>query len=249
MQILTFGAACSPSSAHYIKDQNALRFADKYPRAVEAIVKHHYVDDLLDSVDTIDEANTLAKQVRFIHQQGGFEIRHWASKSASVLAAMGEPPKTSLKSLHDNFEISAEKVLGMWWCHEIDDFTYKVRIHKLNQHILVGKRRPTKREVLRTLMSVFDPLGFLEPFLVYIKMLLQEIWRTKIGWDEMIYDYHYEKWLLWVGMLSKIEDVRIPRCYRTKTLPDVVKDTQLHIFVDASEYSYAAVAYLRIESE
>lgn len=77
MQAMTFGATCSPSSAHYVKNLNALRFAEQYPRAVNAITNHHYVDDLLDSADAVEEAIRIAKEVRYIHQKGGFEIRHW----------------------------------------------------------------------------------------------------------------------------------------------------------------------------
>lgn len=41
MEVMTFGATCSPSSAHYIKNMNAAQFADDFPRAVDAIVNHH----------------------------------------------------------------------------------------------------------------------------------------------------------------------------------------------------------------
>lgn len=95
-------------------------------------------------------------------------------------------------------------------------------------------------------MSVFDPLGFLAAFLVYIKILLQEIWRSAKGWDEAIADSHYEKWLTWIDVLPKIETLRIPRCYRSHALSG--GSTELHVFVDASENAYAAVAYFRINT-
>lgn len=33
---MTFGAFCSPATAQYIKNQNAAKFKEEYPRAVEA---------------------------------------------------------------------------------------------------------------------------------------------------------------------------------------------------------------------
>lgn len=85
---MTFGACCSPSCAQYIKNLNADKYGAQYPRAVEAITKRHYVDDMLDSVETVEEAIELAKSVRFIHAQAGFQMRNWRSNSTSVLRAL-----------------------------------------------------------------------------------------------------------------------------------------------------------------
>ncbi|XP_062557612.1 uncharacterized protein LOC134222478 [Armigeres subalbatus] len=65
--VMTFGAACSPSCAHYVKNLNGKRFEKQYPRAVECIKYEHYVDDMLASLETEQEAVKLAKEVRFIH--------------------------------------------------------------------------------------------------------------------------------------------------------------------------------------
>lgn len=63
MQLMTFGAMCSPASAQFVKNVHAKKFVDQHPRAVESIINHHYVDDLLDSVDTITEAVKLANEI------------------------------------------------------------------------------------------------------------------------------------------------------------------------------------------
>lgn len=59
-------------------DFNAEQFKDKYPRAVKAIQKNHYVDDFIDSDQ---EEIKLAKQMRLIHSAAGFYIRNRASNS------------------------------------------------------------------------------------------------------------------------------------------------------------------------
>ncbi|XP_055522669.1 uncharacterized protein LOC129716853 [Wyeomyia smithii] len=56
LQVMSFGACCSPCSAQFVKNVNAERFRDKYPAAVGVIQKRHYVDDMLVSVSTEQEA-------------------------------------------------------------------------------------------------------------------------------------------------------------------------------------------------
>ncbi|XP_062538477.1 uncharacterized protein LOC134206767 [Armigeres subalbatus] len=85
MDVAIFGATCSPCSAQFAKNINASEHATEYPRAATAVVDNHYVDDYLDSVDTVEEATRLAKEVKLIHQHGGFELRHWLSNRKEVL--------------------------------------------------------------------------------------------------------------------------------------------------------------------
>ena len=33
---------------------------------------------------------------------------------------------------------------------------------------------------------MFDPLGLLLPCIVFMKILLQELWKNKLAWDESI---------------------------------------------------------------
>lgn len=56
MQVMTFGATCSPACAQFVKNKNAEKFQKESPIAARAIVKNHYVDDYLDSFDNYTEA-------------------------------------------------------------------------------------------------------------------------------------------------------------------------------------------------
>lgn len=245
MQVMTFGACCSPSCAQYVKNLNANQYAGQYPRASEAIHRNHYVDDMLVSVETEEEAIKLAQEVRFIHSQAGFEIRNWMSNSAEVLNAL-EQGEMNEKDLNVGAEMATEKVLGMWWCTATDTFTYKLSA-KHDVELLTGRRKPTKRDMLRTLACIFDPLGLISNLLIYLKVLLQEVWRTSTGWDDEIPESLYEKWEYWLAFLPSVEHIRIPRCYQSKTSLGPQTTVQLHTFVDASELGYAAVVYLRFE--
>ncbi|XP_053686266.1 uncharacterized protein LOC128735804 [Sabethes cyaneus] len=244
MRVMTFGACCSPTTAQFVKNTNAERFAYHYPAAYEAITKSHYVDDMLVSVDTEEQAIQLAKDVKHVHAEGGFEIRNWISNSSKVLASL-KGSEADEKCLDLSSELATEKVLGMWWNTRDDVFTYKIGWHRYDTALLAGQRRPTKREVLRVLMSIFDPLGLISHVLSYLKILLQQIWRSGVQWDEPINEDSFHKWLTWLKVLPLVEQLRIPRCYNKLYSMDDADEIQLHTMVDASENAMAAVCYLR----
>ncbi|XP_058826511.1 uncharacterized protein LOC131686262 [Topomyia yanbarensis] len=243
MRVLTFGACCSPSTAQYVKNKHAKLYENEFPAAVRAIIKQHYIDDMLVSVETEEEAASIAQQIKWIHHEGGFEMRNWLSNSPTVLDLLKKSPTTE-KDLNVSDGLSTEKILGMWWDTEKDSFTFKLSI-RFQDDLLSGRRRPTKRETLRMSLLMFDPCGFIAHFLMYLKVLLQEVWRSGIGWNDEIGEKEFEKWLLWVKVLPSVEDIEIPRCFRQLTSVNV--QIQLHTFVDASENGFAAAVYLRFQ--
>ncbi|XP_064646576.1 uncharacterized protein LOC135499627 [Lineus longissimus] len=48
----------------------------------------------------------------------------------------------------------------------------------------------------------------------------------------------------WIQEMSQAQDLKIPRCYRTRPITDV-KHISIHVFSDASREAYAACCYLR----
>ena len=79
----------------------------------------------------------------------------------------------------------------------------------------------------------------------YIKVLIQDLWKGRVEWDDEIQGHHLKVWRQWTGSLPRLDDIKISRCYRN---PDLWNSctVQLHVFSDASEYAYSAAAYLRL---
>lgn len=134
----------------------------------------------------------------------------------------------------------------MWWSITSDVFRYKLCTER-NKEILTGAKHPTKRDVLRTLMAIYDPLGLIAHYLMYLKVLLQEIWRAKTNWDEPIAEKELQKWSTWLRILPELETVEIPRCYYRGEVTISDATVELHTFVDAGENGYAVVTYFRFE--
>ncbi|XP_062538843.1 uncharacterized protein LOC134207141 [Armigeres subalbatus] len=125
VQVMTFGACCSPSTAQFVKNMNTKQYERTHPEAANAIVKRHYVDDMLVSVESTEEAIQLVRDVKRIHTSAGFEMRNWISNCRKVLDAVSEET-TNEKNLDIGEESTSEKVLGMWRDTSKECFTYKI---------------------------------------------------------------------------------------------------------------------------
>lgn len=109
--------------------------------------------------------------------------------------------------------------------------------------ILKGKEN-TKRSVLRSSARIFDPIGFLTPFTIRVKCIFQEMWRRGISWDEELPAELSEAWEQWCMELPQIYQIVIPRWYGVDKRSEEQSQI-LHVFTDASEKAYGAVAYLQ----
>ncbi|XP_055589014.1 uncharacterized protein LOC129741312 [Uranotaenia lowii] len=241
MDVATFGSTSSPATAQFVKNINAQRFADQYPTAVENIVSAHYVDDYCTSFATVEEAQQISNQVRKIHQHGGFELRNFCSNDMKVLRYLGEQEKNAVKDLNPLKGNTAERVLGILWGTEQDQLFFPTIMSDEMTQLIETKNRPTKRLILKCVMTLFDPLGLLAPYLVFGKMLVQEVWRKGFGWDDSVDDEIYSSWEKWTALLAHIKDIRIPRSY----FDEAAEVVELHTFVDASESACACVSYFR----
>ncbi len=229
---LPFGNSSSPFCAQYVLQSHSQSIAAEYPEAAETIESSMYVDDVLDSRETVKETRELQKQLSSVSKNGGFNLRKWSSNQPSVLDDVPAAERLSNIEIQDPNNLS-HKTLGVLWKTSDDVFTFHVEDLK-------SDKRATKRDVLRVIASLFDPLQFLAPFTTRAKMLMQEIWQAGVEWDEILPIHLHAKWTQWASELVKLSYVQIPQCLRRAN----PKAIYLHIFSDSSEKAYATVAYL-----
>ncbi|XP_062700416.1 uncharacterized protein LOC134284896 [Aedes albopictus] len=205
MDVATFGATCSPCSAQYAENLNAADYEAEYPEAARAITKNIYVDDYLDSRDTIKEAVQLAVSVREVRSKAGFELRNWHSNAQEILNRIGaENSPEAVKSFTAEKITAAERILGMMWKPTEDLFVFSAQFHEDLPPLLSGEIVPTKRQVLRMVMSLFDPLGLISCFTAHGKILLQNIWRSGVGWDDPLIPRGFMDWQRWTKVLPEL---------------------------------------------
>lgn len=247
MVAMTFGATCSPAAAQFAKNRNADEHASEFPEAVDPIKSLHYVDDYVASFATSKEAAQVTAAVTEVHRRGGFVLRNFVSNCPNVLHDIGASSTASIIQLQPNSPTAADRILGMCWNTQEDAFSFQPSFSKIHKDVLNGRRPPTKREVLSVAMSVFDPFGLLADYMLHAKLIVQDLWRIGSGWDEPISAALTERWNNWFAQMDKLPNCRVPRCYSPQlhTSPCV----QLHVFADASETAFAAVAYFRVQHE
>jgi len=236
MNRVTFGVSSSPHLAVRTLQQTAQDHGAHLPNASWHVNHSFYVDDLLAGADTIEAANRLHKELRGMLEKGGFDLRKWRSSSDEVLNHINPSllEKLPTKDLVDRHSASYPKALGVEWDSAQDTMATSIT--------LPTAYTSTKRGIISDVAKTFDILGWLAPTILEMKILYQQLWEEKLGWDESVPEPYLTKHRNWRNQLPILAEVKIPRCYFAE---EATLTTELHGFSDASEAAYAAVVYLR----
>ncbi|XP_059225708.1 uncharacterized protein LOC131997872 [Stomoxys calcitrans] len=236
LKTVTFGVNCAPYLAIRTLLQLAEDVGEIYPIASHILRTCMYVDDVLAGAHDIEEAMEAQRQLIGALESAKFSLRKWTSNSATFLRNI---PKEHL--LNGDFlqleDRSTAKTLGVRWNAKSDSFYFSVERLSIPSH-------PTKRQVLSEISKLFDPAGWLCPFIVLAKLLMRDIWVSGIDWDDKLSPSLLAKWQDFSNNYPSIEQIVIPRWIDYS--PEF--DVQIHGFSDASEKAYAAVVYIRVES-
>jgi len=99
----------------------------------------------------------------------------------------------------------------------------------------------TKRRVLATTVSIFDPLGLLSPAVIVYKIFLQKLWQDKLQWDELPPAHLQQEWNQLIQAIPKLSWIKI----NGKVICSSATNIQLHGLCDSSEQAYGACLYIR----
>ena len=241
MKVHIFGGVWCPCIATYalrrtIVDQEV---EDQFVKKV--ISKSFYVDDLLQSVSDVEEAEKVINQVRLVLGKGGFNLTKFISNNPQIMETVPEESQAKEiknKSLEEKSNQINSKVLGINWNVTKDEFQVSTEV-KINSGVL------TRRKMLSTIASMYDPLGLVSPTAVVGKIIFQEATRIKLDWDEEVPVQLQEEWNKWLKSIQDLNKISFPRCL-TNPVPEAEETTyQVHNFSDASEKGYGCCSYLR----
>ena len=243
MVVHLFGAVSSPSVANFALKQTAMDNEEEHGTLVaDTLRKNFYVDDCLRSVSSEGAAVELIEGLRQSCQKGGFRLTKFTSNRRAVLESLPEAERSKeVKSIAlDCDDLPVERALGVQWCVQSDSFGFR---------IVISSKPFTRRGVLSAVSSIFDPLGFIAPFTLLAKKLLQDLCCHKdLDWDDDIPEDYRSEWMRWCAELPMLEQFHIERCLKPQDFGPVVS-RQLHLFSDASTMGYGCAAYLRLQDD
>ncbi|XP_065052637.1 uncharacterized protein LOC135681915, partial [Rhopilema esculentum] len=251
---VVFGVNSSPFLLNAVIRNHLDKYKEEDPQFVDCLTKSFFVDDLVTSCKDPNEAFSLYEKAKLRMSNGGFKLRKWKTNdetlSKKVLESEneGQSSKSSVgihqeKADSISIQETKKKVLGLAWDSKEDllEFNFS-KIGEDNDKIV-----PTKRGILSTLATLFDPLGLLSPVAVVAKILFQDLCLMNLGWDDSLPQEKLSRWEEWIQSLRKFKIVTAPRCLQSGVEGEIIK-TSLHGFGDASGKAYCAAIYIVVET-
>jgi len=263
---VTFGVTSSPFLLNATLNFHIERYRQQDSEFVETMTRATYVDDVSTGAETVDKAYELYLKSKVRLAEGGFNLRKFVTNSAELrqqiedneaniekcmnstseshnLSVDTHTDETHLNQVQSSECTTEHKILGVQWNFNEDNFIYD--LNSLGMY--ASNLEPTKRNVAAVAAKFYDPIGFLSPVTLQIKLLLQEICITKVGWDEELNDELKQRWKRIVESLLNSETILLDRCYFSEVKEQVVS-CNYHGFCDASNQAYAAVVYLQVRT-
>ncbi|XP_055591303.1 uncharacterized protein LOC129743346 [Uranotaenia lowii] len=234
---VTYGTSPAPYLATRCLKMLADENESTYPHASDAIHHNFYVDDALLSVDSLETGNKTIGELIALLGSAGMNLRKISSNCVEILDFV--PPYLRDERLSQQFQGSGSvKTLGLTWQPRPDIFRFVVLQWNNSSEM-------NKRIILSDLAKLFDPLGLVGPVIVQAKIFLQDLWKSKLSWEEILPEESTNWWLTYRRNLEELAHLEVPRwvAFGRDTI-----SVELHSFCDASEKAYGACVYLRCTS-
>ncbi|XP_043241728.1 uncharacterized protein LOC122391661 [Amphibalanus amphitrite] len=245
MTVHLFGATSSPSCANFALRRTATDHGTVYDRQVPGtVLNNFYVDDCLVTTTSENDAINLALSLKQLCSKGGFNLTKFTSNSVIVLDSIPEADHSpKIKSLNLRIDtLPTDRALGVSWNVQSDRLGYQLELSKFTGKPL------TRRGMLSAIAAFYDPLGLAAPYVMRARMLLQELTRLRLGWDQSVPGEYCKQWRRWVADLGLLSLYTLPRCICQSGFSASTR-LELHHFSDASERGYGVASYLRVVTQ
>ena len=226
---LPFGLKCSPYilSATLRKHLGDNQISESL---MTQFIGGCYMDDLISSESTVESMREKKDIITKIFGECGMYFRDWNSNHPETQKLFADSEGRPVEELFEQL------VLGMKWDTKKDEI--RVNADRLKEKI--KKNIKTKRDIWKVIPSIYDPLGFLAPFCLLGKQIVQEACEQVKNWDQKMPQSFVDRLLKWAEGFDDIEKVTWPRF---AGIENAVK-VELYGCSDASSYAMGGCIYL-----
>nr|CAI5841831.1 unnamed protein product [Callosobruchus analis] len=234
LNTVTYGMASSPYLAVRSLKQLSQETVEISPIVSKVIDEDFYMDDLLTGANSESSLLEIQRGVTNVLAKSCLDLRKWMCSDPELIRRfeINENLEASILNLGEG---ENNKTLGICWNAVRDTMQYSVRSKVDHCDVF------SKRSILSSVCQIFDPLGLIGPVVITGKLIIQELWKLKISWDDAVPPEIKQRWITFERDLECLNNLRIPRrCLITNNTL-----IELHGFCDASERAYGACIYIR----
>ena len=185
-----------------------------------------YVDNLITGVNSKEEASRLYETSKSKLKEISMNLREWKSSSNDLNKLFQD----------DQMKGSKLKVLGLHWNTMSDKMA--IPTEKFDKLMIAT----TKRKVLASIAPLFDPLEYLSPTTMKMRLFSQKLWNKEKDWNDTMDKEDTGKSRQIIEETKEVSTIEVPRYIGGK-------NSQLICFCDASKDAYATAIYLKTMDE
>lgn len=167
-------------------------------------------DEVVAGAPTLEAPSQLKGDLVDLLACAKFELRKWSTNCPELLADIKKEHCQYPKSFCEHSQ-NTLKILGVQWEPSGDFFTYS-RLPSTTPPLGF-----TKRTILFQVARIYDPVGWLTPVVLLAKLLLQDLWRLKVGWDEPVPHDIARQWQRFDADLQYLSQIRLLSVPNNKT--------------------------------
>ena len=247
---LIFGSKCSPWISSTCLWKLLDLHSETQPELVEKAKRGLWVDDILLSTETVQEAQDIIASLEKMFAMASFSLAKFTATDDTILDGLKD--EQLLFERHSSPK-GPVKALGVDWDLNTDELFIGRGLEEAFER---KKPRDTKRTLARMVATVFDPLQLLLPWKVGGTLLIRRVWShhqklaeergisktAKCLWDEPVPEDIQKEIDEWKRDYNLAPEVKLTRCLKDE---GKVVNQELWGFCDASPLAFGCVVYLR----
>ena len=213
-----FGSTSSP----FLLQGTLYKHFENAPDNIKTILQHgFYVDNFQTTVDSESDLYRVREAAVECLKKANMPLQEWNSNSKEFNHYVSDLQRKVDPSL-----------LGITWKTEEDLLCIKSTDFSPFSSL-------TKRGALSLCSKPYDPLGLLSPITIRGKLLIRNLWKAQVGWDEPLSDDVIQLFNELLPDYNNLDSITFPRLVCLKN-----EEAYLHVFCDASTAAYGCVSYV-----